>query len=177
MYRDVLHCFAPRFGMVVPLALILVGASGCGSGQESRKEQINTLYEKHRKAFRETPELSADAALALQRRGQAVFVDVREEKEQVVSMIAGAITKKEFERAPERYTNRVVIAYCTIGARSGEYAATKIKHGIAVSNLRGSILSWIHAGGSITNGGGTTTNVHVYGPRWNLVPDGYHAIW
>ena len=177
MSRDVLHCSAPRFGIAVPLAAILLGASGCGSRQESRMEQIDSLYEKHQKAFRETPEFSADAALELQRKGQAVFIDVREENEQVVSMIAGAITKKEFERAPERYTDRVLIAYCTIGARSGEYAATKIKHGIPVSNLRGSILSWIHAGGSITNGGGTTTNVHVYGPEWNLIPDGYHAVW
>ena len=52
---------------------------------------------------------------------RVVVVDVREAAETAVSMIPGAVTKEQFEAEAERYAQHTVVAYCTIGYRSGKY--------------------------------------------------------
>jgi sodium/bile acid cotransporter 7 len=44
-------------------------------------------------------------------------------------------------------------------------------------NLRGGILSWLHAGGKIYREGRETKSVHVYGRKWDLAPSEYEALW
>ena len=109
--------------------------------------------------------------------GRAVFVDVREEKEQVVSMLPGAVPQKEFLRKPERYRDKVVIGYCTISYRSGKLAERLKARGIAMHNLQGGMLAWVHAGGKLYDRDGETRRLHVYGRKWNLAPRGYEALW
>jgi len=117
-----------------------------------------------------------------------VLVDVREPREREVSMISGAISAEEFERDPSRYADVAVVAYCTIGHRSSEYARRLTEAGHPVANLSGSILAWAHAGGPLVTGGsqgaggsvaaGTpTTRLHVYGRQWDLAPAKYETIW
>ncbi len=61
-----------------------------------------------------------------------------------------------------------VVAYCTIGLRSGLFVRKLRSQGVAGAvNMKGSILSWCHAGGQLVHVGQHSTNrVHVYGSTW-----------
>ena len=78
-----------------------------------------------------------------------VVVDVRTEAERAVSVIKGAVTKEQYEADVNgEYVGKKIVAYCTIGYRSGKYVEKLIKDkGVDAYNLRGSILAWTHAGG------------------------------
>jgi len=138
--------------------------------------RIREMYGGYRKDFPDVPGITAEELLKLSPQ-DVVLVDVREPEEQQVSMIPGAITAEEFESDPEKYRGSLIVAYCTIGARSGRYAAKLIDDGFDARNLEGSILSWTHAGGSLVGPAGPTKEVHVYGPTWSLAAEGYHAVW
>jgi rhodanese-related sulfurtransferase len=139
--------------------------------------RIREMYDGYRKDFPNVPGITAEELMKVQPEENLVLVDVREPEEQQVSMIPGAISAKEFEAARENYRDSQIVVYCTIGARSGRYAAELIEDGFDARNLEGSILSWTHAGGSLVGPTGPTKEVHVYGPTWNLAADGYHAVW
>ena len=86
----------------------------------------------------------------------------------------------------------VVIPYCTIGYRSAKFTQSLIEKEpkLLVKNMRGSILLWTHAGGTLTlphtssnssehrgeheHDVGShqvpTTRLHVYGAAWDLAP-------
>ncbi|MCA9573435.1 MAG: tetratricopeptide repeat protein, partial [Myxococcales bacterium] len=83
-------------------------------------------------------------------------VDVREPAEQAVSMIPGAIPATTFEAHPEDYAGKEVVAYCTIGYRSGQWAKAWRAKGVDVRNLKGSLLLWTHAGGALVHDGAPT---------------------
>ena len=71
-----------------------------------------------------------------------------------------------------------IVAHCTIGYRSGKYVAKLQRQGLDALNLKGSILSWVHAGQPVvTFEGEETKRVHVYGQKWDLLPQGYKAVW
>jgi rhodanese-related sulfurtransferase len=105
-------------------------------------------------------------------------VDVRESSEQQVSMLPGAIPVEEFERTLEKYRDRIIVTYCTVGYRSGVYARKLREQGLDAFNLRGSILLWLHSGRQVVDGDGRSTRrVHVYGSEWDLDPEGYESVW
>lgn len=105
-----------------------------------------------------------------------VLIDVRTKEESSVSLIPGAITKFEYELHPERYKGRTVIAYCTSGYRSGQYAQKLVQQGAKAKNFKGSILEWCRAGLPLVSPKGEPTNrVHTYSSR-NKVPEKYDAI-
>jgi sodium/bile acid cotransporter 7 len=107
-----------------------------------------------------------------------ILVDVREPEERAVSRIPGSISKEDFEANPESYKGKRVVAYCTIGYRSGKWAAFQWRQGVDAVNLRGSILAWTHAGGALVDAeGNPTKRVHVYGEEWDLVPEGYESVF
>jgi rhodanese-related sulfurtransferase len=87
--------------------------------------------------------------------GKAVLVDVREEKEQKVSMLPGAITEAQLLRSPEKYGDRILIGYCTISYRSGKLAQKLKSMGLSMLNLRGGLLAWVHDGGKSDQNGET----------------------
>ena len=111
--------------------------------------------------------------------GDFVLVDVRTGRERAVSTLPGAISAEVFEkrRAEPAFAEKTVVAYCTIGARSSDYARKMGRRGVRVLNLEGSVLAWTHAGGEFTTGSGPTRRIHVYGRRWNLAADGYETVW
>ncbi|WP_419950085.1 rhodanese-like domain-containing protein [Candidatus Palauibacter sp.] len=109
--------------------------------------------------------------------GSVVLVDAREPREREISWIPGAITSDEFERDPDAYMDRTVVVYCTIGHRSSEYAQRQAAEGRRVLNLRGSLLSWTHAGGPLVGPDGPTNRLHVYGQTWDLAPARFETIW
>ncbi len=173
-----------RAGLVLAPALALVGAAGCG-GQAPRAdltdaEKLARVEEMAEEVERRFPEVEAVTVAEVGRlleSGSVVFVDARTSREREISRIPGAITSEEFERDPDRYADVTVVAYCTIGHRSSEYARRRNDEGRRVLNLRGSLLSWTHAGGPLVGPDGPTTRLHVYGQTWDLAPARYETIW
>ena len=107
-----------------------------------------------------------------------MLVDARTPEEQAVSMLPGAITQQEFERRAEDFKGRRVVAYCTIGYRSGEYTEALRADGWDAHNLSGSILAWTHAGQPLeTPDGAPTKRLHIYGPKWDLAAEGYETVY
>jgi rhodanese-related sulfurtransferase len=66
-----------------------------------------------------------------------------------VSVLPGTctISQRRLEQlGPETFRGRRVVCYCTVGYRSGLYAAQlRRRHGLDAYNLRGSVLAWVSA--------------------------------
>lgn len=113
-----------------------------------------------------------------------ILVDAREAKEREVSMLPRALAPEEFAARYRRGFPKgaTVLVYCTIGYRSGLYAQELRKQGIAALNLEGGVLLWSHEGGEFRYRDAEgrlrrTRRVHVYAPEWNLLREGYKAVW
>lgn len=133
----------------------------------------------------DAPTISVDAVLAHVQSSQFILVDVRKDAEIAISHIPGALSVDEFNRTYKSNAlpkDTTVVAYCTIGYRSGKFAEKLIAQGIPVRNLAGGILAWARSHGALVHRDATgiaspTTTVHVYGQEWNLLPPGYQAVW
>lgn len=161
--------------------LVLTGCSQTSAGKlsdEQKKERIQNMYESYKaKSFPDAPELTAKDYLKLDKEEKIILVDVRENKEMEVSVIPGAIPRDEFEDNKDKYRDYKVVSYCTIGYRSGRYTKKLIKDKFDAYNLVGGVLSWAHAGQKFAAPDGDSLRVHVYGDSWNLLPEGYEAVW
>ncbi len=161
------------FGRALVLASALIMSLwGCSGDKTARIEE---MYAGYKKDFPQVEGVTARELLDT--RDELVLVDVRTAEEQAVSMIPGAISRDDFDADRARFAGSRIVAYCTIGARSGEFAAELQEQGWKVRNLEGSILAWTHAGGELVGPDGPTNKVHVHGRRWNLAADGYEAVW
>ena len=143
---------------------------------EAKRKRIEAIYRRSRRAFPEVGELTADELLERLDDDDLVLVDVRRPDEQAVSMIVGAISAQEFERDQERYEGSTVVAYCTVGHRSGLYAQDLARRGWNAVNLKGAILSWTHVGGALEDEDGPTRKVHIWSPPI-LTAEGYEPVW
>lgn len=162
------------------LALVLGGAcQNPGDLPDAEKRvKIDELYRGYKSKFPDAPEMTVETLKQrLTGTDPPVLVDVRGDEEREVSMIPGAISQEEFEKHPDRFTGREVVTYCTIGYRSGRYTQKLVGKGWDAHNLRGSIVSWTHVEGELEHDGSPTRRVHVYGRAWNLVAEGYEAVW
>jgi rhodanese-related sulfurtransferase len=162
------------------LGLVLVGA--CQSSDQpsdtEKRARIELLYESYRPDLGHVPEMTVATLMErLSGPEPPVLVDVRDAAERQVSMIPGAVSKQELEAHPERFAGRGVVAYCTIGYRSGLYTRKLVDVGWKAFNLRGGILAWTHGGGELDHDGAPTRGVHVYGATWDLAASGYEAVW
>ncbi len=169
-----------RFIFALAVSLFLTQSLIAASRVEDRakKEQMLEMYQAYKsKSFPNIPDISVEEYLKLKKEEKVVLVDVREPREQEVSMIPGAITKKEFEKDIKKYKNNIIVLYCTIGYRSGLYTQKLVKKNYKVMNLIGSVLAWAHAGQPFIGPKGETRRVHVYGKKWNLLPRGYEGVW
>ncbi len=144
---------------------------------EVKRQKVEDMYNGYKKHFPDVRDLSAKKAMDLTADRKTVLIDIREPREQQVSMLPGAITEKEFMNDPAKYKDAVKIVYCTISYRSGKFAQKLQEKGIPVYNLRGGILAWVHDGGTVYDQNGETHRIHVYGRKWNLVPNSYQAVW
>lgn len=159
-------------------ALSVAACSRPPADDAGRKARVETLYAGYKKDFADAPEISPADALALWRQGRLLPIDVRDPAERAVSVLPGAVTEREYLAAPARFGEKQAVAYCTIGYRSGVFAAKAAKAGQSVRNMAGGLLGWLHAGGTLVDATGQATkNVHVYGRTWNLAPLGYNAVW
>ena len=162
--------------LCVSLILFAAAVAGEGLSDSAKRRKVEAMYNNYKKSFPEVADLSAERALKLMDGGRVVFVDVREPREQALSMLPGAITDREFLRNPEAYRDLLIIGYCTISYRSGKLARKLQKKGIHMHNLRGGILSWLHAGGRVYKDGEPVNRMHVYGRKWDLAPSAYESV-
>ena len=167
-------------GLLAPV-LVLVAVAGC-AGQarltdEEKLARVEEMVEEVERRFPEVEAVTVEEVGRLLETGTVVLVDARASREREVSWIPGSITSEEFEQDPDRYADLTVVAYCTIGHRSSEYAKRQNEEGRPVLNLRGSLLSWTHAGAPLVGPDGPTNRLHVYGETWNLAPARYETIW
>ena len=143
----------------------------------AKRHMIEALYEDYRKDFPGVADISAEQAMISADSERLLFVDVRKQAEQEVSILPGAITDREYLKNPAAYRDHLVIAYCTIGYRSAEFAhKLHQEQEIPALNLRGGILAWLHAGGKVYKKGQAVNRVHVYGEKWDLAPSDYQSV-
>lgn len=172
-----------------PLLLTLVSAVAlvaCAEppdnllSQNERRERIEELYREYRQDFPEAPEVDVEELVRMRRDKDqdVIVVDAREPEERAVSIIPGAISKDQFQEAEDEYKDKTIVAYCTIGYRSGQLVEELRAKNLDAYNLKGSILAWTHAGQPVVDPEGSETKrVHTYGRRWALLPDGYEAVY
>jgi sodium/bile acid cotransporter 7 len=143
---------------------------------DARQGEVARLYARYQQEFPDVPSIDAATLAELQQRDEVLLVDVRTEAERAVSTLPGAIPAEDFD--PSQAHGRTVVAYCTIGYRSGLWAAEQREHGVDAANLQGSLLAWTHAGQPlVAPDGSETRRLHVYGPRWDLARSDYEAVW
>lgn len=105
-----------------------------------------------------------------------VLVDVRSDREMSISIIPGAISQSEFEKNQAKYSQMVVIPYCTVGGRCGEFSKQLAQAGWTVRSYRGSIVEWVQNELPLVNRKGQPTNqLHTNGGSFKL-PKTYEAI-
>ena len=183
MKNEIEFLLKQRFVAVVMTGVVLT-TFGCQQNaivqsEVDKREKIATIYRKYAQEFPLVSGIGVEKLQQLQQQGKKiVLIDVRSPKERAVSIIPGAISAREFESNLEQYNNgSIVLAYCTIGYRSGKYAEQWRKKGIDILNLEGSLLAWSHVRGELVNARGSTKKVHVFSRQWQLVADDYQPVW
>ena len=145
---------------------------------ESSASDWRELYQEVVETFPDVPTLTASDAKGLIADKSVVFLDVRSPEERKISLIPGAISLEAFLARSEDYQNKKIITYCTIGYRSAMQTRALRSKGFEAYNLEGSLLSWISDNGPlVTPEGGSTKRLHVFGSKWNVVPDDYEAVY
>jgi len=148
--------------------------AGDGLNDAEKEALVYRLYASYENAFPVVRSISARETRDLHQQGKVVFVDVRKPAERDISMLPGAVSAEVYEMRGAQFKDRTVVAYCTIGYRSGKFAEKMAEKGLMVFNLEGGILAWVWEGGSLQDAGGQTVKqVHVYAEKWDLAPGGY----
>jgi len=78
----------------------------------------------------ELAEATVSVAAIIESPDAFVLLDARSEEEMLVGMIPGAITQAAFEASPEKYGDKEVVCYCTVGYISGgacKYLRNKVE--------------------------------------------------
>ena len=169
--------------MVILRSLLLAAALvGCAEKPDMRplNLQLNELVDDCRSSYPDARWVSLDEWQSVATDADAtLLVDVRTPAEQAVSHIPGSLTVEAFERLPAAQKQAAtVLAYCTVGCRSGKYTLALREQGIRAHNLSGGVLSWALAGREFEAPDGTPTlRVHTYARRWAVVPEGYEAVF
>lgn len=166
-----------RLAVATVAALAVACRAEAPIGDAGKLARIEEMAAEVAERFPGAVQVTVEEVGRLLERNRVVLVDVREERERAVSWIPGSITAAEYEADPAAWGDRTVVAYCTIGHRSSEYAQRMASEGRPVANLTGSILSWAHAGGPLIGPDGPTHRIHVYGRAWDLAPEAYETIW
>ena len=153
------------------------GSARHAQGDIEKKKIVYQMYADYKRDFPEVKDITPKKAMALLRDDKVVFVDTRSPAEMRVSMLPKAVTEETFMRNPQKYSEKTVVAYCTISYRSGKFAEAAAKRGIRVYNLEGGLLAWVLEGGKVYDTHGETRRIHVYGKRWNYPAQGYESVW
>lgn len=144
----------------------------------ARAARVATLYATAHAESAEVPVVGVAEVRARLEAGEPwVLVDVRTDAERAISTLPGAVPAEAVQADPDAFRGRTLVAYCTIGLRSGRWAKARRAEGLEVLDLEGSLLGWTHAGGPLVGPDGPTRRVHVYGAPWDLARTDYEAVW
>ncbi len=152
------------------------------NSKSSLPKEVVKLYRQAIKIWNSPPDIQPDEALDLYRKKKAVFIDIREKKEQDISIIPGALTI-EPGLPINNIINKInksqeVIIYCTIGSRSGKLTVELVKEGYNAKNLACGILGWTYVKGPLVDPDNQPTKrVHTYGKKWSKAAKGYQAVY
>ena len=171
-----------KYSSMIILLFIFFFSSHVVSSQDPedylKKHKMEKMYESYKQeAFPDILSITVEQFLQWQKREKIVLVDVRKPEEREVSMIPSAIPVEEFEKHLDEYKNHKIIYYCTIGYRSGLHTKEAQQKNLNAYNLRGGVLAWAHARQTFVDSEGESLDVHVYGRKWNLTPQGYNPVW
>jgi len=142
-----------------------------------RAATVEAMYRDYQSDFATVPDVAPAELVAWLADANTILVDVRKKKEREVSMIAGSITREEYESHADQYEGCRVVSYCTIGYRSGKYSERLLRDGVDAWNLAAGILGWVHAGEPVEVDEEPTMRVHVYSRQWSLLPTAYEPVW
>ena len=142
-----------------------------------RAGAVEAMYHDYQSEFADVPDVAPAQLVEWLDDANTVLVDVRKKKEREVSIIAGSITREEYESHADQYEGYRVVSYCTIGYRSGKYSEQLRRDGVDAWNLEAGILGWVHAGKPVQSEGEQSWRVHVYGRQWSLLPADYEPVW
>ncbi|MDP3981064.1 MAG: rhodanese-like domain-containing protein [Chlamydiota bacterium] len=142
-----------------------------------KSEKLDSLTRECLDRYPDVPSISLKEFLKQQDLSEWVILDVRSKSERDISIIPGAIDAETFDLKKDTFRNKKILVYCTIGCRSGAYGRVLQKKGYHAVNLRGGVLAWAFEGKLfVTREGHRTKKVHVYGEKWNVLPEGYEPI-
>ncbi len=144
---------------------------------DEKRKILEEMYSHARWKFPDVLEISAEDLMRRLEFEDLVLIDVRQEVEQSISMIPGAISAQQFEQDWAQYSGRTLVPYCTIGGRSGVYSQKLQAQGWRVLNFKGLILAWTLAGGELECSAGPTNKVHTNSAKFDLLGDEYEAVW
>lgn len=127
--------------------------------------------------------IDAEAAVRALDRDAVLILDVRSPEEYAVSHLRGArslpLARLRSGGWPQGWpVNRPIIAYCTVGYRSGLAVELLAQAGLEARNLRGGILAVAQAGEPLVDAAGETRRVHTWSESlaW-MLPADYEATW
>lgn len=165
------HC------LLLGLALVGIPAFG-GSANDTLADALQTLRQK----FPDVPVITTEELAAIPEADRPFLLDVRDEKEFVVSHLPGA------HRAETNVTGQLtrlgisredsIVLYCSVGYRSAHMARKLRKAGYEnVRNLEGSIFAWANEGRPLVDATGPARGVHPYDRKWGQFLDGHLWQW
>mmetsp|Transcript_70143 Transcript_70143/g.137889 ORF Transcript_70143/g.137889 Transcript_70143/m.137889 type:complete len:230 (-) Transcript_70143:304-993(-) len=140
---------------------------------EEKQTQLNATVEGLGTGKFNLGEATVPVASIIANPEKYVLLDVRTVEEMAVGIIPGAITKASFEAEPEKYADKEVVAYCTVGYVSGActYELRKKGHENVKNMGDGALLGYTLAQTSagvekpLVNPAGEPTNeVHTFMP-------------
>lgn len=171
--------------MIRIVSILILGLTSCillnscsepSAPPSSKQQTFQGMMQEYDATFVDVPKIDIQGIENLPE-DSFVLIDIREPEEREVSWIPGSISLDEFEKKPESYKDRLLIPYCTIGYRSAYQTRIFNNQGYRAKNFKGSILIWAWHEKPLINKKGPTKEVHVYGQKWDLLPEGYHAIY
>lgn len=146
--------------------------------EAGKKKIVYMMYAEYRNEFSGVREIFPQTAMKRMKEEKVIFVDVRDDDEMSISALPDSVSEAQFLKDIRKYSKYRIIAYCTIGYRSGKMAEKMAEKGKVIYNLRGGILAWTLEGGKLYGRDGKETKkVHVYGKKWNYPARGYEAVW
>ena len=140
--------YKPHFAAICICLMIALGLAGQALAADTAKAkaEVDRMSQEIEQAFKGVPEITPKELADPIIRGSYVFLDVRSPKETAVSMIPGAIGVEEFVNNIDKYRDKELVLYCTIGVRSSQAVQQLMARGLKVKSLRGGLLGWAHAG-------------------------------
>jgi rhodanese-related sulfurtransferase len=157
-------------GSLLSIGLWVSASAAALEASSISREQtaLETLKLELQKSYAEVRHLSIETFRSSP--APKLLLDVRSAEEYRVSRIPGAIwiaDNDQLLRFAEDHGERLLVLYCSVGARSSQAARRLIKAGhVQVANLAGSIFEWSNSGYPLENGSGATTEVHPYNAFW-----------